>query len=167
MTDRGSALQKYMKYNKILFIGIAWIMFFSFAGEVSAGNFGVGIDPALYPGGAPTIDNTVPVIAPPGSTAPPLPPQDPDSIRIFFTMRIVNAVLGIAGVVAIFFILNNAFYMIASAGSEEKITQHKKGLMWALVGLVLIILSYSIIRFIVSVPFQAGEAPPAAAETAP
>ncbi len=57
-----------------------------------------------------------------------------------------------------FFIIQNAFGIISAAGSEEKLGQHKKGLTWAIVGLLLIILSYSIIRFIISVPFQADEA---------
>lgn len=93
-----------------------------------------------------------------------------DKARIQLTQRIVNILFGVAGVIAIFFILLNGFWLTSSAGREEALTQHKKGLMWAVVGLMLVILSYAIVRFVISVPFKADEAmnqtPPAAAAPA-
>lgn len=114
----------------------------------------VSLDPNYFPQGAATISGKTP-----GESAS---EKNNEFARSVFTRNIVGAILGIAGVVAIFSILNNAWFLVASGGREEVITQHKKGLMWAVIGLILIILSYSIIRFIISIPFQANEAPPAA-----
>lgn len=115
---------------------------------------GVQIDPAFQPDNAPTlgIENRAA-----GYTE--------KNVRTSLTQQFIGVVLGLAGIVAVYSILTNAFWMVASGGAEEKITQHKKGLMWALVGLILIILSYSIVRFIISIPFSADQAaPPPAAQ---
>lgn len=115
----------------------------------------VTIDPSLHPDNAPTISGQSPSSANEQN-------MSLDAGRLKLTAKVVNTVLGFAGVVAIFFVINNSWYLIISGGQEEKITQHKKGLMWAVIGLILIILSYSIIRFVISIPFQAAEKPPAA-----
>lgn len=80
-----------------------------------------------------------------------------EAARRILTTRAVNIILGVAGVIAIFFILLNGFWLITSAGREETLTQHKKGLTWAIIGLLLVILSYSIIRFVITTSFQANE----------
>lgn len=140
--------------KRLFFISALSILIFSFGSFVAlADNHmpkpsgkGIVIDDALNPGGVPTIyndeDSEVDLV---------------DKTREELTRRIVSAVFGIAGIVAVFFIINNAWYMVASAGKEETLTQHKKGLMWAVIGLVLIILSYSIVRFIISIPFGADK----------
>ena len=120
---------------------------------------GVKIDSILRPPGAPTVTGKEQETTADISEAP-----------TTLTFKIINFVLGFAGVAAIFFILNNAWYLVISSGSEEKITEHKAGLMWAVIGLILIILSYSIIRFVISIPLGADEAvtgAPAAAGGAP
>lgn len=135
-----------IRTRKIFFIGFLSLAVFASFGSQA---FAAGIDPKYRPDNTPTITEN---------------PQDETNVnveqaRAKLTFRIVNAVLGIAGVVAIFFIINNAWFMIISAGKEEAVTQRKKGLTWALVGLLFIILSYSIIRFIIQIPFQAQEEP--------
>lgn len=109
---------------------------------------GIGLDKELYPQGLATPNRTDPTKSSQASTT--------DAIRIAVTQHFVEIVLGIAATVAMFFILNNGFWMITSAGGE-KVEEAKKGLTWALVGLVLIILSYSIIRFVISIPLSADE----------
>lgn len=139
---------------------------------------GIAIDPLLRPESAPTATGLDSGTDTGGSS-------DPETAKIAASLeygesfvraallnKFTNVLLGLAGVVAIFSIINNAWWLIASGGKEESITQHKKGLMWAVVGLILIILSYSIIRFIISVPFQADQGPEEesggpAAESAP
>lgn len=112
----------------------------------------VPLNPNYFPQGAATISGKNP-------TDKAASERNIEVARSALTSRIVGAILGIAGVVAIFAILNNSWFLVASGGREEVITQHKKGLMWAIIGLLLIILSYSIIRFIISIPFQANETP--------
>lgn len=123
----------------------------------------IGIDPRLYPEGSPTISGEKPEFEKvDDSKVIAGPEMNVDKSRVLLTQRVVNFLFGIAGIVAIYFIVSNAWWLIASAGNEEKVTEHKKGLMWAVVGLVLVILSYSIIRFIISIPFQAHQEPAAA-----
>ncbi|MEK7524034.1 MAG: pilin [Patescibacteria group bacterium] len=121
----------------------------------------VTIDPKLHPDNAPTITGY--------KNEPEL---NIEEARVVLTGRIVGIILGVAGTVAVFFIINNGWWLAASAGKEETVTQHKKGLQWAVIGLVLIILSYSILRFIISLTFKADErvnspAPAPAAAGAP
>lgn len=132
--------------KKILF---TWMLASTliFIGPAAAGAAGLPIDPNFYPEGAPTATGKLPTATGQGT----------EETRLTLTFRVVNIILGIVGTVAIFFIVNNAWFMVAAGGSEEKITQHKKGLTWAVIGLVLIVLSYSIIRFIIEIPFQADE----------
>lgn len=119
----------------------------------------VPIPSKYYPDGAATISGQKPIE---GEKAPAV-----DDARYAIMYRIISWILRFAGVVAVFFIAQNGWMMAASGGKEESITAGKKGLTWAVIGLLLIVLSYSIVRFVASVPFQADESsqgtpPPAA-----
>lgn len=136
--------------KKISVVFIAFIILLLSA-EVSLA--AVRIPGEYYPQGAPTLT--------PGGAIPASGNQagnrEIESARIAIMQRIINVLLGIAGVVAVYFIVTNGFWLIVSGGSEETVTQRKKGLTWAVLGLVLIILSYSIISFIISVTFTADQ----------
>lgn len=153
-----------MKYIVIFLLSLVIILSLP-AGVYAAG---VGIDPLLRPGGAPTVSGQNPDVSGDENIRKERAGIEyrERGIRDYILFKIVNVLLGIAGIAAVFFIILNGFQLIISAGKEETITQHKKGLMWAVVGLLLIILSYSIIRFVVSVPFQADEAPSPAGSSA-
>ena len=65
-----------------------------------------------------------------------------------FTELVTNVLqwlLGIAGSVALIMIIAGGFFYIGAAGDEQKATQGKKILTWAIGGLVVVLLSYSII----------------------
>lgn len=117
---------------------------------------GVTIPAGLYPRGAPTISGEIP-----SDTRYAEDERGNMSIeeatRLGLVNRILNVIFSIAGIVAIYIIVTNAWFMIISAGSEEVITERKKGLAWAIGGLVLIILAYSIIRFIITITFDADQ----------
>lgn len=71
---------------------------------------------------------------------------------------IISILLLVAGGLAVYSIVGNAFWLIAAAGKEEQITQRKKGLMWSILGLIFVVLSYITIQFIVEFAFRvAGE----------
>lgn len=129
---------------------------------------GIPVDPLLRPDSAPTITGSEPNVS--GSESERMSRALDDyreqSVKERLLHRIVSIILSIAGVIAIFFIIQNAFGLVTSAGGEEKVTQHKKGLMWAIIGLILIILSYSIIRFIIDLTFKADQPVAAPTETA-
>lgn len=143
--------------KKLFTIGIISLAFTGLlAGTASAA--GVQLKPELYPPGAATLYGESEITDPGGG-------DYLRDARILIAHRIINTILAIAGVLAIYFIINNAFYLIFAAGSEEGITQRKKAFTWALVGLLLIILSYSIVRFVVEFAFQVDQEAPAAAGT--
>ena len=121
----------------------------------------VTLDPTYRPENLPTITGTV------EDQATTTARYKEANVRVQLVRRFGDIILGLAGVVAVFFIMNNAFFMIASAGNEETVTSHKKGLMWAIVGLLLILLSYSIMRFVISQTFLADQRQPAAPAAAP
>lgn len=127
-----------MKKSLIIILGSLTIafLFLSFKPAYAA----VGLDSDLYPKGAATVDIGT-----------------PEDMATSVTARIINVLFGLAGVVAIFFIVQNGFFLAMSGGSEETVTQHKKGIMWAIIGLILVILSYSIVRFVISIPMGADE----------
>lgn len=119
----------------------------AFALPIAHAASGIGIPSDLYPEGMPTAGGKLPT----GAVK-----ETAEGIRTALTSHLVEVILGIAATVALFFILNDGFWMIASAGGE-KVEHAKKGLMWAIIGLVLIILSYSIIRFVILIPSGADE----------
>lgn len=59
--------------------------------------------------------------------------------------NIVELALVIAGGIAVIYILVGAFYYLTAYGNEEKANQGKKTITWAIVGLVVILLSRVII----------------------
>lgn len=124
---------------------LAVLIISSFTGLITYA--AVPIDPDLYPGGAATISGDTPKDA-----ASQQREYQTDSARAALSAKVVNIVTGIAAVIAIFFVINSAFTMVISAGNDEKVTEAKKGLLWALVGLLLITLSYAIIRFVIMLP---------------
>lgn len=130
-----------------IFISAICILVFAAISQ-SAFAQGIRIDPLLRPENAPTIS---------GQADESALEYEEYRVRAEIIRRVSNIILGLAGIVAIYFIITNSWFLILAAGSEEKITQHKKGIAWALLGLVFIILSYSIIRFIVELPFTADQ----------
>jgi hypothetical protein len=63
-------------------------------------------------------------------------------------MYIINIVLGISGLIAVLFLLIGGFRYITSAGNEEVAEQAKKIIINAIIGIVIIILSFVIVRVI-------------------
>lgn len=69
------------------------------------------------------------------------------SFRDFF-FRIINIALSVAGLVAVLFLIIGGFRYITSAGNEETAEQAKKIIINAIIGIVVIILSFVIVRVI-------------------
>src|SRR5687767_3133275 len=61
---------------------------------------------------------------------------------------IIQIVLGFAGVLAVLFIIIGGFQYITSGGNEELAERGKKNLQNAIIGVVIIILSFVIVRVI-------------------
>jgi hypothetical protein len=65
-----------------------------------------------------------------------------------FILKIINIALAVAGLVAVLFLIIGGFRYITSAGNEETAEQAKKIITNAIIGIVIIILSFVIVRVI-------------------
>ncbi len=61
---------------------------------------------------------------------------------------LINLAIGIVGLVSIVFIIYGGFQYITSAGNEEQAESGKKTLTNAIIGLVIVILSYTIVTIV-------------------
>ena len=64
--------------------------------------------------------------------------------------RIINAVLGIVGSLALLMFVFGGLLWMTAAGKEDKITQGKNVLIWATLGLVVIFASYAVVRLLLT-----------------
>lgn len=65
-----------------------------------------------------------------------------------FIMKIINIALAVAGLIAVLFLIIGGFRYITSAGNEESAEQAKKIITNSIIGIVVIILSFVIVRVI-------------------
>jgi TRAP-type C4-dicarboxylate transport system permease small subunit len=63
-------------------------------------------------------------------------------------LRVINIALAVAGLVAVLFLIIGGFRYITSAGNEETAEQAKKIITNSIIGIVIIILSFVIVRVI-------------------
>lgn len=68
--------------------------------------------------------------------------------------RIINGLTAIAAAVAVFFIVFNGGGMLLAVGDTEKIKKAREGIMWALLGLLLIMGSYLIAKTVISLTYS-------------
>lgn len=61
---------------------------------------------------------------------------------------IINQLLGLAGIVAILFLIIGGYQYIFSGASEESAEKGKKTLTNAVIGLIIVVLSYTIISVV-------------------
>jgi len=62
--------------------------------------------------------------------------------------RIIKAVLGVVGVLALIMFIYGGILWMTSGGSAEKIKKGKDTIVWAVIGLAFIFFSYAILEFI-------------------
>lgn len=63
--------------------------------------------------------------------------------------RVISAILGIVGSIALLMFIYGGFLWLTSAGAEQKITQGKNVITWATIGLAIIFLSYTLVGFVI------------------
>jgi hypothetical protein len=71
----------------------------------------------------------------------------------------VNLIIGdiavvliqISGVLAIYFIVSNGLTYVKSFGRDEEIQQAKKGIIWSIAGLVIILTAYAIVQNVIKI----------------
>src|SRR3989338_5216197 len=75
-----------------------------------------------------------------------LPTSD---IRIVI-VRIINVALGFLGIIVLLFVLYGGYLWLTSGGDERKVETAKKVLKNSVIGLIIIITSFAITRFILT-----------------
>ncbi len=70
---------------------------------------------------------------------------------------IINTLLGLLGLFATIIILLGGFKWMTAQGSAEKVTEAKDLIKNGIIGLVIIILSYSIASFVISKIYESGD----------
>ena len=65
-------------------------------------------------------------------------------------LRIINILLAIAGLVAVLFLIIGGFRYITAGGNEETAEAGKKTIINAIIGVVILILSFVIVRVVSS-----------------
>lgn len=64
--------------------------------------------------------------------------------------NVINWMLGLVGIVALIALITGGFRMIVDFGNEEQVKKAKLTILWAVIGLAVVILSYAIINIVVS-----------------
>jgi len=83
-----------------------------------------------------------------------------------FIGKIIQVIIGILGAAALLMFIYGGITLLSSTGSTDKITKGKHILIWATIGLVLVVFSFTIIDFTIlaltgeSVPVSGGSSPP-------
>jgi len=62
---------------------------------------------------------------------------------------IINAAMGLLGIIAVIIILLGGFKWMVAAGNDEKVKEAKKLIISGIIGLVIILAAYAIARFVV------------------
>lgn len=75
-----------------------------------------------------------------------LPEAEPESM----TIKVIQWILGTLGLVAVVMIILGGFIWMTAAGNEEKVKKAKAILTSAVIGLVIVLLSWAILTFVVS-----------------
>lgn len=105
----------------------------------------VGIDPELRPEYSPQGWNEVY-----GGEMTDAEKYGPTAVS-YILADIIVVMLQLAGVLAIYFIVTSGFNYVKAFGRDEEIQKAKKGLTWAIVGLLVVILSYAIVQNIIKI----------------
>jgi len=66
-------------------------------------------------------------------------------------LRIVNYALTFLGIVAVMIIIFAGFTYVTAAGAQDKVDNAKKMIMYALIGIVIILLSFAIVNTVLQV----------------
>ena len=72
--------------------------------------------------------------------------------------KVIKAVLGVVGSLAVVMFIYGGLVWMTAAGSNEKVQKGKDILIWATVGLVIIFTSYALVRFVLVDVFGAKKA---------
>ncbi len=79
----------------------------------------------------------------------PLPGAGGSNATTEALQRIVNTVLGVSGAIAVLIIVLAGFRYIISQGNPNEVTTARNAILYALIGLIVIICAFAIVNFVV------------------
>lgn len=91
-----------------------------------------------------------------GGTTPPVTLTDPlhlnnaQNAPQILIGRIISAILGIVGSLALAMFIYGGFVWMTAAGSSEKVTKGRDIIIWATLGLVVIFSAYAMVKFVLT-----------------
>lgn len=85
------------------------------------------------------------------SLQPPFGDANAQTEPILFIAVIIQALLGIVGAAALLMFIWGGLRMIFSGGNEDHIKKGKSVLLWAVIGMAVILSSYAVLQFTFSV----------------
>lgn len=105
-------------------------------------------------------------ICPPGSKNPGatniaacnIDPSHKDDDLISDVNKIINVVIGVLGVVAVAVVIYGGFLFLTAQGDPGKIKKGKDSITWGVIGLIIALLSWSIINFVLTTTMSARTA---------
>ena len=117
----------------------------------AAGNASAGSSSSSGSGGSTDI-------CPPGSKNPGatniaacnIDPVHKNDDLISDVNNIINVVIGVLGVVAVVVVIYGGFLFLTAQGDPGKIKKGKDSITWGIIGLVIALLSWSIINFVLT-----------------
>lgn len=96
----------------------------------------------------------------PFSLATDIPERGPAGATVLILQIIAGAMLYFAVPIAVIMLIIAASQMVIGGAETEKLEQVKKNFQWSIIGLLAIILSYSIVRIIISFVIKAASFTP-------
>ena len=122
----------------------------------AAGNASAGSSSSSGSGGSTDI-------CPPGSKNPGatniaacnIDPVHKNDDLISDVNNIINVVIGVLGVVAVVVVIYGGFLFLTAQGDPGKIKKGKDSITWGIIGLVIALLSWSIINFVLTTAMSA------------
>jgi glucose uptake protein GlcU len=70
--------------------------------------------------------------------------------------NIINMLLGLLGLLAVIIILIGGFKWMTAQGSDDKVESAKKTIKYGIIGLVIILLAYVIVRIVINAVWNVG-----------
>lgn len=64
--------------------------------------------------------------------------------------NLIKTMIGLAGAVAVIFVVVGGYHYITSSGHPEKLEKAKKTLLYAGIGLAIVLLAYPVVDYVVS-----------------
>ncbi len=122
--------------TKTLIFALTLILTLTFTSQIFTVNAnGVKIDDALHPGNLPTLQDSAPENLANGVNT--------------YIYALIGALALVAGGLTVFFIFDAGFNFLSSMGSDDKINKAKKELTWAILGFLLMIVSYQLVKLLI------------------